>query len=117
MKVRVTAGAGASLKFTTAMAANVPNDPIISFAMSRPATFFTTMPPELDQLSFQRRELHADDDVARGPVQTPARAARVRSDHSADCCRAGERRIKRESSDDCPQAMLSDRSIAYRLPR
>ena len=29
------------------MAANVPNDPIISFAMSRPATFFTTIPPEL----------------------------------------------------------------------
>jgi hypothetical protein len=34
------------LKFTTVIAASVPNDPIISFAMSRPATFFTTIPPD-----------------------------------------------------------------------
>ena len=45
-KVRVATGIGASLKFTTAIAAKVPKEPIINFAMSNPATFFTTMPPD-----------------------------------------------------------------------
>jgi len=40
-----------TLKFTTAMAASVPNDPIMSFAMSSPATFLTTMPPAHHQLA------------------------------------------------------------------
>ena len=37
-------------KLATAIAAKVPNDPIMSFAISRPATFLTTMPPELTSL-------------------------------------------------------------------
>ena len=37
-KLRSTSGIGWTLKFTTAMAASVPNDPIMSLAMSRPAS-------------------------------------------------------------------------------
>jgi hypothetical protein len=47
---RSTGGCGITLKFTTAMAASVPNEPINNLAMSRPATFFTTMPPDSTNL-------------------------------------------------------------------
>ena len=49
-KLRSTSGAGVSRRLTTAMAARVPNEPIMSLAMSRPATFFTTMPPDCTSL-------------------------------------------------------------------
>ena len=49
-KLRSTSGIGCTLKFTTAMAASVPNEPIMSLAISRPATFFTTMPPDCTSL-------------------------------------------------------------------
>jgi len=38
------------LEIDQAMAASVPKDPIMSFAMSRPATFLTTMPPDFTSL-------------------------------------------------------------------
>ena len=38
------------MKFTTAIAANVPNEPIMTLPMSSPATFFTTMPPDCTSL-------------------------------------------------------------------
>ena len=43
--VRDSAGTGNTLKLMYAIAASVPKEPIISLAISRPATFFTTMPP------------------------------------------------------------------------
>ena len=49
-KLRSTSGAGVSRRLTTAMPASVPNEPIISLAMSKPATFFTTMPPDCTTL-------------------------------------------------------------------
>jgi len=49
-KLRSTSGIGCTLKFTTAMAASVPKEPIMSFAMSRPATFLTTIPPDFTSL-------------------------------------------------------------------
>jgi hypothetical protein len=41
------AGSGVSLKVALTMAARLPNEPLISFPRSYPATFFTTLPPDL----------------------------------------------------------------------
>ena len=76
-------GAGSSLKFTTAMAASVPNDPIMSLAISRPATFLTTMPPDCTSLPSSVAKRHADHQVARRAVEPPARPAGVGGDHAA----------------------------------
>ena len=67
-KLRSTSGIGCSLKLTTAIAASVPKQPIISFAMSSPATFFTTMPPDFTSLPSSVTNCHADDEVARRAV-------------------------------------------------
>ncbi len=37
---------GTTLKLIAVITASVPNEPIISLPISRPATFFTTMPPD-----------------------------------------------------------------------
>src|SRR5262249_22470757 len=53
-------------------------------------------PAGLDQLALERRELHADDEIARRAVKTPPRAARVRSHDAADRGPSGERWIERD---------------------
>ncbi len=78
------AAAGTSLKLTVAIAASVPNDPIISLAISSPATFLTTMPPGLHQFAVERGKRHADHQVARRAVKPAPRPADVRRDHAAD---------------------------------
>ena len=45
--VTEVSGLGKTLKFAVAITAKVPKEPIMSLPMSRPVTFFTTMPPEL----------------------------------------------------------------------
>jgi hypothetical protein len=49
-KVRSSVGRGNTLKLMLLTAARVPKEPTRSFAMSRPVTFLTTMPPELTSL-------------------------------------------------------------------
>ncbi len=48
--MREWAGMGTTLKLATVMAASVPKEPIMSFAVSSPATFFTTIPPDCTSL-------------------------------------------------------------------
>ena len=94
-KVDSHAGIGINLKLTETMAASVPKEPIMSFAISRPATFFTTMPPDFTSLPSTVAKGHADDEVARRPVQALARAGGVRGDHAADRGAIGKRRVER----------------------
>src|ERR1039457_4365751 len=83
--VRSQGGCGISLKLTTAMAASVPNEPIINLLISNPATFFTTMPP--DSTSLPSR-------VANSIPITMSRAAAVPPHKPADGRGLGKRRIQ-----------------------
>ena len=92
--VRSVSGMGITLKLTTAMAASVPNEPIMQFAHVQAGDVFHHHAARFDQLAFERGELHPDHHVARRAVKTAARPAAVGGHDAADGRGIGERRIQ-----------------------
>ena len=78
------------------MAPSIPNDPLMIFDRSYPATFLTTCPPALAISPVHRRDLDADDEIARRAEAMALRAAVVGGQQTADRGGLGERRIERE---------------------
>ena len=88
------------------MAPSDPNDPLMIFDRSYPATFLTTCAAGLGDLPVHRRDLDADDEIARRAEAMALRAAVVGGQQTAYRGGLGERRIEREPLAALPQQLV-----------
>jgi hypothetical protein len=80
--VRNAAGRGKTLNVISASAPNRPALPTKNFGRSKPAAFFTTVPPQQPALAVD--ELHAEDEIPQAAEPPAARAAQSRGHRPAE---------------------------------
>ena len=95
--VRDAGGSGWSLKATSVTMASVPNEPTSSLATSKPATFFTTLPPLRPMVPSERTKL-APITRSRGvPNRVRSGPLAAVATHAADGCRVALGRVEHQA--------------------